>query len=97
MATVYILHSKTLDRYYIGSCLDMSKRLEDHLSGNYKGSYTSKADDWVLYFSIDNLGYKQAREIEQHIKKMKSRKYIENLKSYKEMVSRLVAKFASIK
>ena len=53
------------------------------------GGYTSKADDWELFYSIDKLEYNQARKIEKHIKKMKSKKYIENLKAYNEMSIRL--------
>jgi hypothetical protein len=30
MATFYILFSKSIDRYYIGSCLDLEKRISEH-------------------------------------------------------------------
>ena len=50
---VYILHSKLLDRYYIGSTQDITKRLEKHLS-NHKG-YTSRAKDWVVVYSESHL------------------------------------------
>ncbi|NOZ48348.1 MAG: GIY-YIG nuclease family protein, partial [Chlorobi bacterium] len=30
MATVYILYSKKMDSYYIGSCKDFNIRLEEH-------------------------------------------------------------------
>jgi putative endonuclease len=35
----------------------------------------------------------QAREIEKHLKKMKSRKYLENLKRYPEMLGKLLLRF----
>ena len=30
MATFYILFSKSIDRYYIGNCLDLEKRISEH-------------------------------------------------------------------
>ncbi|MFH2141268.1 MAG: GIY-YIG nuclease family protein [Bacteroidota bacterium] len=82
MATVYILYSKKLNRYYTGSCLELDNRMIDHIKITYKNSYTSKSDDWELYLRIDNLEYKQARFIETHIKKMKSKSYIQRLKEH---------------
>jgi putative endonuclease len=93
MAFVYILKSNSLDRYYIGSCLDLAARLQEHLAGIYQAAYTHKASDWVLLFSIEGLGYDQARKIEAHIKRMKSKKYIENLFKYPEMVRSLVERY----
>ena len=90
MASVYILYSSTLNKYYTGSCKDHSKRLEEHLSELFPKAYTAKAKDWCLFFVIDNLEYLQARKIEAHIKRMKSRKFIENLKKYPEIQERLI-------
>ncbi len=50
------------------------------MSKKFIDGYTSKANDWELFFSIDSLSYNQARQIELHIKKMKSKKYIYDLK-----------------
>lgn len=49
MATVYILYSKRMDKYYIGSCLNIEERLQEHRNKKFKMSFTAKADDWVLY------------------------------------------------
>jgi putative endonuclease len=51
------------------------------------------ADDWVLFLSIDDLDYAQARSIELHIKKMKSKIYLQNLLHHPEMVERLKEKY----
>lgn len=93
MAAVYILYSSSLDQYYIGSCKELSDRVKQHLSMQIPGAFTAKAEDWVLFFSIKELKYEQARLIERHIKKMKSRIYIENLKKYPELSEKLVAKY----
>lgn len=93
MAAVYILYSVSLDKFYIGSCLQLNERLIEHKEKRFKDSFTAKVDDWVLYFFLDDLEYQQARNIEAHIKKMKSRKYIEDLKRYPEIVIRLKNKY----
>jgi len=69
MAAVYILYSSSLDKYYIGSCKEYLVRLEQHLSKYFPDAFTSKTDDWVLYFFLNDLEYLQARKIESHIKK----------------------------
>jgi putative endonuclease len=93
MASVYILFSKTFNRFYIGSCNDLSLRLNEHLHKSFSDSFTAKATDWELFFSLENLGYKQARSIEVHLKKMKSVIYIKNLKKYPEIMEKLVNKY----
>ncbi|WP_423738505.1 GIY-YIG nuclease family protein [Christiangramia crocea] len=80
MAEVYILYSPSIDSYYIGSCEDFEKRLSQHLNGVYKIAFTKKAHDRQKYLLIQDLSYSQARQIEIHIKKMKSVKYISNIK-----------------
>jgi len=90
MATVYILYSQSLSKYYIGSCAEVTERLDQHLSNMFPGAFTTKANDWIIYFSLINLSYNQARRIESHIKNMKSKKYIENLKRYPELSQNLI-------
>ena len=36
MATVYIIYSKSIDKFYIGSCKDFSIRLDEHNKGQLK-------------------------------------------------------------
>jgi len=93
MASVYILFSKKLDRFYTGSCNDLSYRIEQHLNKEFSKSFTAKTDDWELFFFIDHLGYAQARSVEAHIKKMKSKIYIENLKKHPEILQKLLLKY----
>ncbi len=95
MASVYILYSKKLDKYYTGSCLNLEVRIGEHLNKKCNDGFTSKSDDWELFYSINELEYKQARSIEAHIKKMKSRKYIHDLKMYPEITKKLVNKYIS--
>ena len=92
MASVYILYSKTLDRFYIGSCAELSFRLQQHLNKDFMNSFTAKANDWDVFYTIENLGYQQARLIEAHIKRMKSKIYLRNLKDYPQMAAKLIEK-----
>jgi putative endonuclease len=94
MASVYILYSESLRKFYIGSCLDLPARIEQHISNFFANSFTSKANDWAIFFLIQNLSFQQARAIEQHIKKMKSKTYIKNLKRYPEMVDKLMNRYS---
>lgn len=93
MASVYILFSNQLDRFYIGSCKDLFYRIDQHLNKEFIKSFTTKAEDWELYISIDDLTHEQARSIEQHVKKMKSKNYIQNLRKYPEIFERFKEKY----
>ncbi len=91
---VYILYSKSLDQYYIGSTiLSIESRLDRHIESYYGNKkFTSKAKDWIIFHSIKCAQKEQSQNIERHIKRMKSRKYIENLKVYPEITIRLLEK-----
>ena len=93
MASVYILYSISAYKYYIGCTKDIDQRFEYHLVKEFRDSFTAKYSDWQLYFEITDLGITTARRIETHIKKMKSRTYIENLKKYPEILQKLVVKY----
>ena len=74
---VYILYSKELDKYYVGSTKEIESRLEKHLS-NHKG-FTSKAKDWELKYEEQYNSNTEAVKREMQIKRWKSRKLIEKL------------------
>ena len=77
MFSFYILFSKKLNRYYIGSTQNLSERLRRH-NTNHRG-FTGKANDWkVVYtetFETKTLAYARERQV----KSWKSRKAIEKL------------------
>jgi len=76
---VYILYSPSLDKYYVGETVDLNERLDQHLREEFRGSYTKVAKGWRIEWHLTCSDRSQARKIEQHIKRMKSRKYLENL------------------
>ncbi len=75
MPYIYILYSAKLDKYYVGACTDLTRRLYEHTIGHSK--FTSLGIPWQLKYSeeFETLQLDKKRELK--IKKMKSRKYIE--------------------
>ena len=78
MYLVYILFSKTLNRYYVGMTGDLiDERIRRHNS-NHIG-FSANAKDWELKYSESFISKKLALFREKEIKKMKSRVFIEKL------------------
>jgi putative endonuclease len=73
MAAVYILYSAQLHKFYTGSCREVFERMDQHLSEFFADAFTASAKDGIIYLYIDGLAYGQARKIELHIKRMKSK------------------------
>ena len=94
MATVYVLYSESINRYYIGSCQNFDQRLKEHKNNKFTDGFTRRASDWEVHYKVDNLEYQQARKIEHHIKGMKSRKYIKNLLAHPEIIDRLKKQYS---
>ena len=76
-ALTYILFSDKLNKYYVGSCLDIERRLNEHNLGHSK--FTSTGIPWKLVYFEKFETELEARRREMQIKKMKSRVYIQNL------------------
>jgi putative endonuclease len=77
-AFLYILHSKTAGKYYIGHTTEpLHERLRKH-NANHKG-FTGKFNDWVVVYSEQFSSKELAYKRERQIKAWKSRKRIEAL------------------
>ena len=92
MICTYTIYSAHLDRYYIGACQGgLDERIKAHNTSKYGSHhFTAKANDWELYLALPCKDYSHAIRLERKIKSMKSRKYLENLKKYKEMRERII-------
>ena len=77
MAFTYVLYSVKLDKFYIGACTDIGRRLHEHNIGHSK--FTSTGIPWDLKYTEEFETLSQAKHRENTIKRMKSRKYIESL------------------
>ncbi len=74
---VYILYSKKLDRYYIGSSCDPVERLRYH-NLELKG-WTKRGVPWGIVYTTEFTDRNTAMVKERFIKNQKSRKFIEKL------------------
>jgi putative endonuclease len=92
MCIVYILHSTKLNRYYIGFTSDYDTRMEFHKNAE-SNKFTANAHDWELFLKIQCDTKTQGLDIEKHIKKMKSKIYIENLIKYPDIIFKLKDKY----
>ncbi|SFA50960.1 putative endonuclease [Pedobacter suwonensis] len=82
MFYAYILYSKTRDKYYIGSTINLTERLKKH-NTNHAGFTGHTGDRCIVWFeAFDNL--RDARLKERQIKNWKSRIMIEKLISSAE-------------
>jgi putative endonuclease len=77
MPYTYILYSKKLDKYYVGSCINLERRLYEHNIGHSK--FTSTGIPWVHVYVEEFETPLLAARREKEIKNKKSRKYIEEL------------------
>ena len=93
MFAVYILYSPTLDSFYVGQTEDFDKRFQWHKDELFDRSHTKRAEDWTVFLIIECISRKQAVNIESHIKRMKSKKYISDLIKYPDIIEKLKAKY----
>ena len=77
MYVTYILYSKSIDRFYIGSTNNLDRRLSEH--NRKKGKYTDRGIPWEIVYLEKFETNTLTRKRELEIKKKKSRIYIESL------------------
>jgi len=78
---VYILHSVSLCRYYVGMTQNVRRRTKQHLYGN--SFWTRRADDWNQVFCSRAMSIDQARQLELTIKKRGAEKFLSDRQSVK--------------
>jgi len=74
---VYILYSRSADRYYIGSTKDLDDRLKRHNTGRSK--YTKHGIPWDLTYKEEYPTRSDGLKRERELKSWKSRERIEAL------------------
>jgi putative endonuclease len=77
MAYVYILKSLRDGRYYIGSTVNLNKRLAHHKAGHTPS--TKRFGGVELVFNQKFLSLKHARLIERKLKKLKRKDYLDRI------------------
>ena len=77
MPCVYIIYSVKLNKFYVGACTDLERRLYEHNIGHSK--FTATGTPWVLKYKEEFPSLQEAKKRETYIKKQKSRIFIQNL------------------
>jgi len=75
--TVYILYSRSLERYYTGQTNDFVDRLARHNSGESK--YSKNGIPWELIWKIEVSTRSEAVKKERQIKKQGAKRYLERI------------------
>ncbi|MGB5692191.1 MAG: GIY-YIG nuclease family protein [Flavobacteriaceae bacterium] len=94
MHYVYVIQSLLDKSFYVGRTSNLERRLEYHNSIKKNIGETRKRIPWKYYFVLEVGNPGIASKIERHIKRMKSRIYIENLVKYPEIGERLFKKYS---
>ena len=86
----YILHSAALNQLYVGASHEGIEQRLLHHNTQYRGGkhFKLQVDDWKVFIIIECSSYAHAMKGEIHIKKMKSSKYIQNLKDTRKWSKR---------
>ncbi len=82
MAYLYILTNQQTDRYYIGSTIDLKRRIKQHKLGHTRT--TRVLETYELVYKEEYKTIMEARKREQKLKSYKSKKYIKWLISCKD-------------
>lgn len=77
MSYVYILESVKDGRYYVGSTIDLEKRLKHHISGATPS--TKRFGELRLIFKQHYDRIEDARYIERKLKKLKRKDYLRKI------------------
>ncbi|MGG7034698.1 MAG: GIY-YIG nuclease family protein [Flavobacterium sp.] len=92
MHYLYIIYSKTADKFYIGETQNLEERLQKHNEHLYNNSFTKIASDWKLVLQFNCINRDNALFLEQFIKRMKSRKFIEKIISQPNILNEILTK-----
>jgi putative endonuclease len=62
MASVYILFSEKLNKFYVGACIDLERRFYEHNIGHSK--FTSTGVPWKLVYRETHVDLPEAKRRE---------------------------------
>ncbi|QBA63131.1 GIY-YIG nuclease family protein [Muriicola soli] len=94
MYYVYVIQSGLDDSFYIGKTSNLEERLLFHNTPELNKGITKRKIPWKYFFILEIGDLRLAGKIENHIKRMKSRKYIQDLKKYPEITQKLIKKYS---
>jgi putative endonuclease len=92
---VYIIKSQKTDHYYVGETPNVDARIDFHNDSQKNTNSTKRGIPWELYWKLQVEDRAIAKKIEGHIKRLKSRKYIEDIRKYKDVSEKLIVKYSN--
>lgn len=88
----YILYSPKRDRFYIGETSDLIERLKKHNNKGFKKAYTKITNDWEYILTFETTSRTEALYLENFLKRMKSRKFIQKIIDDNNILSDILEK-----
>jgi putative endonuclease len=79
---IYILHSKKLNRFYVGQTCNLNNRKIEHNSG--ESPYTSTGLPWNLIWATEKETFRAAEELEDKLKNLSRVRKIKFMRKYSE-------------
>jgi putative endonuclease len=67
MPCIYIIYSEKINKYYVGACTDLERRLYEHNIGH--STFTSTGIPWKLSYTEEYYTLTEAKQRELRIKK----------------------------
>lgn len=95
MTTVYIIYSRSTDKFYAGTCRNFEMQLIQHQKKHFKKPFTTEATDWRKYFLFEGLPEDTANRVLKHVKKNKSREYFDSLRNDPAVSESLIEELSS--
>lgn len=80
--SVYIIYSKSLDKYYKGCTSNLNRRLKDHNLGY--STYTKSGVPWVLILELKKETKSEALVLERKLKNLNRERLKRFIEKYKD-------------
>ena len=92
MHFLYIIHSKSVNKYYVGETTNVENRLILHKEGRFRRAFTKIAKDWEIVLKFECADRSEALFLESFIKRMKSKKFIEKIIDTPKILAEILSK-----
>ena len=79
---IYILYSKSLNRFYVGQTTKLQNKILEHNNG--ESPYTSQGIPWTLLWSTTKPSCRQAESLEFKLKNLSQIRKIRLMKKYSD-------------
>ena len=92
MHYLYILFSKSADKFYVGETYDAEARINAHNQHHYSNAFTKIAEDWETVLVFECGSEVEAVYLETFIKKMKSKIFIQKIMNHPDILTDILSK-----